>query len=219
VHAVPEEDLDPALDLVARVLRLFGEVPVLPDQPNLGAFRKTCEMWARHILTGTPPPGNIPASGEHRAWKAAAQFLVERRHTEQELVATNMADLRQAVDRISQIVDDDREHPQDRHRSEATEPPGQPVPEGDLRHSEREVWAGEPRCRDPEREADHAGDEAAELTWPGGKRIRLVREDGLPHGGSLHHVRFSRAAGTFGSQDRERAGPVEERVVEVQDQA
>ena len=53
-------------------------------------------------------------------------------------------------------------------------------------------------------EAD--GDDAAELTWPGGKRIRLVREDGLPLGGSLHHVRFARAEGTFGAQDRQRAG-------------
>ena len=47
-----------------------------------------------------------------------------------------------------------------------------------------------------------ADDDAAELTWPGGKRIRLVREDGLPLGGVLHHVRFSRAAGTFSARDR-----------------
>ena len=49
-------------------------------------------------------------------------------------------------------------------------------------------------------------DDTAELTWPGGKRIRLVREDGLPLGGALHHVRFSRADGAFSAQDRERAG-------------
>jgi methylmalonyl-CoA/ethylmalonyl-CoA epimerase len=52
----------------------------------------------------------------------------------------------------------------------------------------------------------------AELTWPGGKRIRLVREDGLPIGGALHHVRFSRAAGTFSAQDRERAAPLASRL-------
>jgi methylmalonyl-CoA/ethylmalonyl-CoA epimerase len=46
---------------------------------------------------------------------------------------------------------------------------------------------------------------AAELTWPGGKRIRLVREDGLPLGGALHHVRFTRMADAFTAQDRERA--------------
>ena len=46
---------------------------------------------------------------------------------------------------------------------------------------------------------------AAELTWPGGKRIRLVREDGLPLGGALHHVRFTRVTGAFTPQDRERA--------------
>ena len=56
------------------------------------------------------------------------------------------------------------------------------------------------------------GDAAAELTWPGGKRIRLVREDGLPLGGSLHHVSFTRAEGTFGAQDRERAGLLAKRL-------
>ena len=55
-------------------------------------------------------------------------------------------------------------------------------------------------------------DDAAELTWPGGKRIRLVREDGLPQGGSLHHVRFTRAGGTFGTQDTERAALLAKRL-------
>ncbi len=54
--------------------------------------------------------------------------------------------------------------------------------------------------------------EAAELTWPGGKRIRLVREDGLPLGGALHHVRFSRAAGVFSTEDRARADPLARRL-------
>ena len=52
----------------------------------------------------------------------------------------------------------------------------------------------------------------AELTWPGGKRIRLVHEDGLPLGGLLHHVRFTRAGGTFSPQDRERAGLLAKRL-------
>jgi methylmalonyl-CoA/ethylmalonyl-CoA epimerase len=50
-----------------------------------------------------------------------------------------------------------------------------------------------------------ADSEAAELTWPAGKRIKLVREDGLPLGGALHHIRFARATGAFSSQDRDRA--------------
>jgi hypothetical protein len=37
-----------------------------------------------------------------------------------------------------------------------------------------------------------AGDDTAALTWPDGKRITLVREEGLPLGGSLQHVRFAR---------------------------
>jgi methylmalonyl-CoA/ethylmalonyl-CoA epimerase len=56
-----------------------------------------------------------------------------------------------------------------------------------------------------------AGDGTALVTWPGGKRIALVREDGLPLGGALHHVRFARASGAsgasgaFGARERERA--------------
>jgi len=57
-----------------------------------------------------------------------------------------------------------------------------------------------------------AGPDAAELTWPGGKRIRLVRQDGLPLGGTLHHVRFARADGAFSAQDRERAGLLAKRL-------
>ena len=52
---------------------------------------------------------------------------------------------------------------------------------------------------------DVAGDGTTELTWPGGKRIRLVREEGLPLGGALHHVRFTRVAGLVTDKDRERA--------------
>jgi methylmalonyl-CoA/ethylmalonyl-CoA epimerase len=57
-----------------------------------------------------------------------------------------------------------------------------------------------------------SGSDAAELTWPGGKRIRLVREEGLPLGGSLHHVRFTRAGGAFSAQDRQRAGLLAKRL-------
>ncbi|HET9079506.1 MAG TPA: hypothetical protein VFO01_03170, partial [Trebonia sp.] len=57
-----------------------------------------------------------------------------------------------------------------------------------------------------------ADDDTAELTWPGGRRIRLVREQGLPFGGLLHHVRFTRADGAFSAQDRERAGLLAKRL-------
>jgi catechol 2,3-dioxygenase-like lactoylglutathione lyase family enzyme len=57
-----------------------------------------------------------------------------------------------------------------------------------------------------------AGPDAAELSWPGGKRIRLARQDGLPGGGALHHVRFSRAAGTFSAAERERAALLAKRL-------
>ena len=57
-----------------------------------------------------------------------------------------------------------------------------------------------------------AGTGTAELTWPGGKRIRLVHEDGLPLGGSLHHLGFTRAAGAFTAQESERASLLAKRL-------
>jgi methylmalonyl-CoA/ethylmalonyl-CoA epimerase len=58
---------------------------------------------------------------------------------------------------------------------------------------------------------ESAGTEAAELTWPGGKRIRLVREDGLPLDGALHHVRFTRP-GSFSAAEQERAALLAKRL-------
>ena len=55
-------------------------------------------------------------------------------------------------------------------------------------------------------QSDAAGAGTAELTWPGGKRIRLVHQDGLPYGGAVHHLRFTRAAGTFTPRDCQRTG-------------
>ncbi len=40
----------------------------------------------------------------------------------------------------------------------------------------------------------------------------MVREDGLLNGGRLHHVRFTRSAGGFSAQDRERAGLLAKRL-------
>jgi methylmalonyl-CoA/ethylmalonyl-CoA epimerase len=56
------------------------------------------------------------------------------------------------------------------------------------------------------------GDHATELTWPGGRRLRLVRDDGLPGGGALHHVRFTCADGAFGVGDTERAALLAKRL-------
>jgi methylmalonyl-CoA/ethylmalonyl-CoA epimerase len=57
-----------------------------------------------------------------------------------------------------------------------------------------------------------ADDNAAELTWPRGRRIRLVREDGLPLGGALRHVRFARAEGAFSAQEQQRVGLLAKRL-------
>jgi methylmalonyl-CoA/ethylmalonyl-CoA epimerase len=69
----------------------------------------------------------------------------------------------------------------------------------------RDGLAGEVADRD---------DGAAELTWPGGKRIRLVQAPAgtlPPGGGGVHHVRFSRAE-PFSPAERDRAGLLAKRL-------
>jgi methylmalonyl-CoA/ethylmalonyl-CoA epimerase len=67
----------------------------------------------------------------------------------------------------------------------------------------RDVLDGQP---------ESASQQAAELTWPGGKRIRLVHEDGLPLDGALHHVRFTRSGGAFSPPEQERAALLAKRL-------
>ena len=90
------EELGAALDLIARMVRVMDEVPVLPDDPAAGELRAEWESWARHILTLSPPPGSETATRQ-RGWGPLAQFLTQRRRREQEQVAAGFAHLRGAV--------------------------------------------------------------------------------------------------------------------------
>jgi methylmalonyl-CoA/ethylmalonyl-CoA epimerase len=91
--------------------------------------------------------------------------------------------------------------------------PGPPTAFDLIEHHVTDLAAATRLFRDVlDGQVEAADDQAAELTWPGGKRIRLVREDGLPLGGALHHIRFTRAAGAFSAQDSERAGLLAKRL-------
>src|SRR5438128_9115631 len=70
------EEFGSAIDLVARMLRVMGEVPVLPDEPSAAQVRGDWESWAQHILLLTPPPGSTKATPQ-RGWAALAHYLTE----------------------------------------------------------------------------------------------------------------------------------------------
>ena len=46
-----------------------------------------------------------------------------------------------------------------------------------------------------------------------------MHQDGLPLGGALHHIRFTRAAAGFSTQDKERAGLLAKRLGVIVDLA
>jgi methylmalonyl-CoA/ethylmalonyl-CoA epimerase len=60
------------------------------------------------------------------------------------------------------------------------------------------------------------GGGAVELSWPGGKRIRLVQPPAgaadLPNGGALHRIRFTRTAGPVTTAEAERATALSRRL-------
>ena len=106
-----------------------------------------------------------------------------------------------------------RPAPRGRRRREELPEPGPPTSLDLIEHRVGDLAGATRLFREAlDGHLEAAADDTAELTWPGGKRIRLVREDGLPLGGSLHHVRFTRTEGAFGAQDRERAGLLAKRL-------
>ena len=100
---VADVELSASLDLIARMVRVLGEVPVLPDDPSAGELRAEWESWARHILTLSPPPGSETATRQ-RGWGSLARYVIERRHREQEQVAVGFAELRRALLSIAEAV-------------------------------------------------------------------------------------------------------------------
>ncbi len=92
---------DPALDLVADLFRGMGEhVPDLGDL-DPAAIRQSFEEWARHLLVGTPAPGQ-PDTGEsvpypERSWTEARRFALNQHHREFLLVRRSVGDLRDAI--------------------------------------------------------------------------------------------------------------------------
>ena len=49
----------PAVDLAAALLRAFGHHGLSTDKMSAQELEALCEQWARHLLIGSPPPGDV----------------------------------------------------------------------------------------------------------------------------------------------------------------
>ena len=97
----PEDDVHPATDTLAAVVRTFGQYAVDLDVAEQEDFPARCEAWARHLLLGTPAPiGELPEVGVHeaRALKTAyadlRRFVIDRRTLEHRALKEALQELR-----------------------------------------------------------------------------------------------------------------------------
>jgi diguanylate cyclase len=88
-----------ALDALAGVLRSLGTYSFDLETQDRISFQAGCEAWARHVLVGSPPPGDPrgPEPGAGRAWAAVQRFVAERRRAERQYVTSVLSEFRQAT--------------------------------------------------------------------------------------------------------------------------
>jgi diguanylate cyclase (GGDEF)-like protein len=92
---------DPALDLVADLFRGLGEYVAELGELDPKAIREGFESWARHLLVGTPAPGQADR-GEavpyaERQWPEARRYALDHHHRQHLLVRRSVGDLRDAI--------------------------------------------------------------------------------------------------------------------------
>lgn len=99
-----------ALDTLAEIYRLIGRYPLLPDSAERAEFAELCEAWARHLLTGGPPPVGDAAVlvPQERQWSQAFHFLREWRLQEHSFLGQQRREYaqigREAIEMLRQTV-------------------------------------------------------------------------------------------------------------------
>ncbi len=96
-----QAEFDAAIDTIAGILRSWGQTRLGLEQLDSPAFPAACEGWAKHVLIGSPYPGqpeeDLPARGVSREWSRLHRFAAERYEQEHEAVGAALADLRQVI--------------------------------------------------------------------------------------------------------------------------
>ncbi len=107
-------DVFQCLDALASSLRAWGELALeLPDE-ELAAVQGHFEEWARHLVTGSPPPGMEEGEGSGaRDLEGATRFVREHRIREVEHARRTQGDLRDIVwvfvQSLNRVIASDRQ--------------------------------------------------------------------------------------------------------------
>lgn len=99
---VGQNEVGPAEETLAGVMRTFGRYTIEIEAPNQGDFSARCEAWALHLLRGSPAPvgpelpserGGVNPEGR-RAFADLRQFVEKRRTVEQSFLSDSLGELR-----------------------------------------------------------------------------------------------------------------------------
>lgn len=86
---------DEALAAAAGFLFDYGKHSFDLDRVDSDAIRRNCDDWAKHLLSGSPPPGRKPT--RERDWKGARRFVADQRQDERKFVESSLRDLRGVI--------------------------------------------------------------------------------------------------------------------------
>ncbi|MGK2940088.1 MAG: diguanylate cyclase [Immundisolibacter sp.] len=78
-------EFEASVETLAAVFRAIANHPLPGQGTSAAGFYKGFDDWARHLLTGAPPPGLAPTADAppQRQWVPAQAFFRERRQAEQ----------------------------------------------------------------------------------------------------------------------------------------
>lgn len=111
-----EEPVEDVLDVVATLLRTWGEFAIDLGEMDVAAVREQFEEWARHALVMAPAPGSAEGASAdgpmRRDWPGLRRFVHDHRKTEQSVVQCSLGDLRDVIwiflETVGRAVQEDR---------------------------------------------------------------------------------------------------------------
>jgi diguanylate cyclase (GGDEF)-like protein len=93
-RGAPDEGAEQAL---GDVLGTLGREAFALERIDAEEIRTRFEAWSRHVLLGSPPPGDASRHRDGRHWEGVRRFVADHRQQEKHFVERSQRDLREAL--------------------------------------------------------------------------------------------------------------------------
>lgn len=96
-HAVdPNDPYDPR-QILADWVRHFGKTSIGTKSLPAHELAARTDRWAKHLVTGTPPPDGVESEGQDRSYPALRRELIHYRNEEMDLARETEGEMREMV--------------------------------------------------------------------------------------------------------------------------